>query len=64
MVHVFHGWMKVDGRGAKISLVNVIKKWSLMFKQHLINHVTSRWGCGHMAQTSHCSALELLLMLR
>ncbi|KAG7506656.1 dynein heavy chain 9, axonemal [Solea senegalensis] len=40
-VHVFHSWMRVDGRGVKIALLSVIKKWSFMFKQHLINHVTN-----------------------
>uniref|UniRef100_A0A7N6A444 Dynein heavy chain 9, axonemal n=1 Tax=Anabas testudineus TaxID=64144 RepID=A0A7N6A444_ANATE len=40
-VHVFHGWMKVDGRTMKSALLNIIKKWSFMFKQHLIDHVTN-----------------------
>uniref|UniRef100_A0A7N8YQ50 Dynein, axonemal, heavy chain 9 n=1 Tax=Mastacembelus armatus TaxID=205130 RepID=A0A7N8YQ50_9TELE len=40
-VHVFHGWMRVDGRGMKSALLNIIKKWSFMFKQHLIDHVTN-----------------------
>uniref|UniRef100_A0A6Q2WZ44 Dynein axonemal heavy chain 17 n=1 Tax=Esox lucius TaxID=8010 RepID=A0A6Q2WZ44_ESOLU len=39
-VCVFHGWMRVDGRLFKTALLNIIKKWSLMFKQHLIDHVT------------------------
>ncbi|XP_054619923.1 dynein axonemal heavy chain 9-like isoform X2 [Dunckerocampus dactyliophorus] len=38
-VHVFHRWMQVDGRGMKIALLNIVKKWSFMFKQHLIDHV-------------------------
>ncbi|XP_034563350.1 dynein heavy chain 9, axonemal [Notolabrus celidotus] len=40
-VHVFHGWMRVDGRSMKSSLLNIIKKWSFMFKQHLMDHVTN-----------------------
>uniref|UniRef100_A0A3Q3NPA1 Dynein heavy chain 9, axonemal-like n=1 Tax=Labrus bergylta TaxID=56723 RepID=A0A3Q3NPA1_9LABR len=40
-VHVFHGWMRVDGRSMKSCLLNIIKKWSFMFKQHLIDHVTN-----------------------
>ncbi|XP_034427398.1 dynein heavy chain 9, axonemal-like [Hippoglossus hippoglossus] len=40
-VHVFHGWMKVDGRIMKSALLNIIKKWSFMFKQHLIDNVTN-----------------------
>lgn len=43
-VHVFHGWMRVDGRSMKSALLNIIKKWSFMFKQHLIDHVTNRCG--------------------
>ncbi|KAG7239799.1 hypothetical protein INR49_028387 [Caranx melampygus] len=39
-VHVFHGWMRVDGRSMKSALLNIIKKWSFMFKQHLMDHVT------------------------
>lgn len=42
-VQVFQGWMKVDGRIMKSALLNIIKKWSFMFKQHLIDHVTNRW---------------------
>lgn len=42
-VQVFHSWMRVDGRIMKSALLNVIKKWSFMFKQHLIDHVTDRW---------------------
>lgn len=41
-VRVFHGWMRVDGRSMKSALLNIIKKWSFMFKQHLIDHVTNR----------------------
>ncbi|XP_032397932.1 dynein heavy chain 9, axonemal [Etheostoma spectabile] len=40
-VHVFHGWMRVDGRSMKSALLSIIKKWSFMFKQHLIDHVTN-----------------------
>ncbi|XP_041939413.1 dynein heavy chain 9, axonemal [Alosa sapidissima] len=40
-VHVVHGWMQLDARAFKSSLLNTVKKWSLMFKQHLIDHVTN-----------------------
>ncbi|XP_030631579.1 dynein axonemal heavy chain 9 isoform X2 [Chanos chanos] len=40
-IHVFEGWMRVDGRAFKSALLNIIKKWSFMFKQHLIDHVTN-----------------------
>ena len=43
-VCVFQGWMRVDARGLKSALLNVIKKWSFMFKQHLVDHVTSRYA--------------------
>lgn len=39
---VFDGWMQVDVRPFKASLLNIIKKWSLMFKQHLVDFVTNR----------------------
>ncbi|XP_068120652.1 dynein axonemal heavy chain 9 isoform X1 [Hyperolius riggenbachi] len=40
-VNVFESWMKVDAHPFKSALLNVIKRWSLMFKQHLIDHVTN-----------------------
>nr|XP_060500991.1 dynein axonemal heavy chain 9-like [Panthera onca] len=40
-VKVFDGWMKIDVRPLKASLLNLIKRWSLMFKQHLVDHVTN-----------------------
>lgn len=43
-VHVFHRWMRVDGRSMKSALLNIIKKWSYMFKQHLVDLVTNRYG--------------------
>lgn len=41
-IKVFDSWMKIDVRPYKASLLNIIKKWSLMFKQHLVDHVTNR----------------------
>uniref|UniRef100_A0A3Q3DHJ9 Dynein axonemal heavy chain 17 n=1 Tax=Hippocampus comes TaxID=109280 RepID=A0A3Q3DHJ9_HIPCM len=40
-VRVFHGWMRVNGRNMKTALRDIIKKWSFMFKQHLIDHLTN-----------------------
>ncbi|KAM8836943.1 LOW QUALITY PROTEIN: dynein axonemal heavy chain 9 [Spinachia spinachia] len=40
-VHVFLGWVRVDARSMKSALLNIIKKWSLMFKQHLVDHETN-----------------------
>ncbi|XP_066120408.1 dynein axonemal heavy chain 9 [Saccopteryx bilineata] len=37
---VLDSWLRVDVRPLKASLMNVIKKWSLMFKQHLVDYVT------------------------
>lgn len=41
-ISIFQSWMKVDARPFKASLLNVIKRWSLVFKQHLMDHVTHR----------------------
>ncbi|XP_055973719.1 dynein axonemal heavy chain 9 [Sorex fumeus] len=40
-IKVFDSWMKIDARPFKASLLNIIKKWSLMFKQHLVDYVTN-----------------------
>ncbi|KAM6240342.1 dynein axonemal heavy chain 9 isoform 3-T3 [Spheniscus humboldti] len=39
-ISIFQSWMKVDARPFKASLLNVIKRWSFVFKQHLMDHVT------------------------
>ncbi|KAF0047081.1 hypothetical protein F2P81_000714 [Scophthalmus maximus] len=36
---VFCGWLQLDVRPFKHTLMNVIKRWSWMFKEHLLNHV-------------------------
>ncbi|XP_053327234.1 dynein axonemal heavy chain 11-like [Spea bombifrons] len=36
----FNGWLRVNVKPFKLSLMNVIKKWSWMFQNHLLNHVT------------------------
>lgn len=38
---VFDGWLVIDCRSFKYELYNIIKKWSLMFLDHLQNHVVS-----------------------
>lgn len=35
-------WFRVDSKPFKTSLLNTIKKWSYMFKQHLMDDVTNR----------------------
>ncbi|XP_038392820.1 dynein heavy chain 9, axonemal [Canis lupus familiaris] len=39
-IKTFDSWMKIDVRPLKASLLNIIKRWSLMFKQHLVDYVT------------------------
>uniref|UniRef100_A0A8D0H5U7 Dynein axonemal heavy chain 17 n=1 Tax=Sphenodon punctatus TaxID=8508 RepID=A0A8D0H5U7_SPHPU len=38
---VFNGWLQSDCRPFRQALLNIIKRWSLMFKQHLSDHVTN-----------------------
>lgn len=39
---IIEGWLKVDMKPFKISLLNIIKKWSWMFKEHLLRFVIDR----------------------
>ncbi|NWT53909.1 DYH9 protein, partial [Erythrocercus mccallii] len=39
-VRTFQGWLRLDARPFKAALLNEIKRWSLVFKQHLLDHVT------------------------
>ncbi|KAL2297572.1 hypothetical protein Nmel_016116 [Mimus melanotis] len=36
----FQGWLRLDTRPFRAALLNEIKRWSLLFKQHLLDHVT------------------------
>ncbi|XP_033023836.1 dynein heavy chain 11, axonemal-like [Lacerta agilis] len=36
---IFNGWFQVDIKPFKIAVMNVIKKWSWMFQEHLLNYV-------------------------
>ncbi|XP_067457869.1 dynein axonemal heavy chain 11 isoform X1 [Thunnus thynnus] len=38
---VFDGWFRVDIKFFKVSLLNTIKKWSWLFKEHLLTYVTN-----------------------
>ncbi|XP_037532275.1 dynein heavy chain 11, axonemal [Nematolebias whitei] len=38
---VFDGWLQVDIKFFKASLLNTIKKWSWLFKEHLFTYVTN-----------------------
>ena len=37
---VFDLWFRIDARPFKQAVLNTVKRWSLMFKQHLLNHVS------------------------
>lgn len=39
---VFCSWLQLNIRPFKRTLMNVIKRWSWMFKEHLLNHVDQR----------------------
>lgn len=41
-VTIIDKWFRVDGKPFKTALLNTIKKWSYMFKQHLMDDVTNR----------------------
>ena len=41
-VCIFDGWFRIDAKPFKQALLNIVKRWSFMFKQHLIDHVTNR----------------------
>ncbi|KAM6995333.1 dynein axonemal heavy chain 11 [Tautogolabrus adspersus] len=70
---VFNGWFRVDIRFFKESLLNTLKKWSWLFKQHLLTYVTNSLdelqkfvrdtieGLGQsMAQGNHCGLVEVM----
>uniref|UniRef100_A0A4W4HCE4 Dynein, axonemal, heavy polypeptide 9 like n=1 Tax=Electrophorus electricus TaxID=8005 RepID=A0A4W4HCE4_ELEEL len=38
---LFCDWLQVDIKPFKISLITIIKRWSWMFTEHLLNHVNS-----------------------
>ncbi|XP_062567134.1 dynein beta chain, ciliary-like [Saccostrea cucullata] len=38
---IFENWFRVNSKPFKQALLNTIKRWSFMFKQHLIDHVTN-----------------------
>lgn len=43
-VEVFDKWFQLDILPFKVSLLNVVSKWSLMFKEYLLKHVTERFA--------------------
>ncbi|XP_049632688.1 dynein axonemal heavy chain 9 [Suncus etruscus] len=58
-IKIFDSWMKIDVRPYKASLLNIIKKWSLMFKQHLVDHVTNSLSdLEECIRSSECGLLK------
>ena len=43
-VKVIAVWFRVDARPFKQALLTTVKRWSFLFKQHLIDHVSNRWA--------------------
>lgn len=39
--HVFNAWFQVDVRPFRQSLLNIVRKWGNLFKNHLVDRVTS-----------------------
>lgn len=46
---IFNSWLKLDVRPFKEALLNTVKRWSLMFKKHLVDQVINRldWFIRH-----------------
>lgn len=42
VTEVFYKWFQLDIQPFKTSLLNTVSKWSLMFKEYLLKHVTER----------------------
>ncbi|KAL6109087.1 dnah11 [Pungitius sinensis] len=70
---VFNGWFRVDIKPFKVSLLNTIKKWSWLFKEHLLTYVTNSLdelqnfvratvqGLGHpVAKGNHSGLVEVM----
>lgn len=38
---VLHDWFRLDVRPFRQALLNVVKRWSFMFKEHLMNYVVN-----------------------
>ena len=55
---VFCGWLQLDIRPFKHTLMNVIKRWSWMFKEHLLNHVNQRLDT-HAHNRFICQSLSM-----
>jgi dynein heavy chain len=56
-------WFRIDSRPFRQALLNIIKRWSLMFKEHLIKHVTERFVFVGDCSLILCRVLLLILLL-
>jgi dynein heavy chain, axonemal len=43
-IRTIEKWFRADNKPFKQSLLNTVKKWSFMFKQHLMDDVTNRFA--------------------
>lgn len=41
-IRLIDKWFRVDSKPFKTALLNIVKHWSLMFKQHLMDDVTNK----------------------
>ncbi|XP_034030917.1 dynein heavy chain 11, axonemal [Thalassophryne amazonica] len=76
-VRVFDGWFRVDLKFFKASLLNAVKKWSWLFKEHLLTYVTNSLNqldefvqaavaglSQPMAKDDHCGLVEVMSHLQ
>ncbi|KAJ7340469.1 hypothetical protein OS493_003217 [Desmophyllum pertusum] len=66
---IFDTWFRVDAKPFKQALLNIIKRWSYMFKQHLIDHVTNsplynRFKCLVEEKELKCVNISPVLLLQ
>jgi hypothetical protein len=43
-IRILDKWFRVDSKPFKQGLLNIVKKWSFMFKQYLMDDVTNRYA--------------------
>lgn len=44
-IEIFDKWFQLDISPFKMSLLNAVSKWAMMFKEYLLEHVTNRYLC-------------------
>ncbi|XP_014280457.2 dynein beta chain, ciliary [Halyomorpha halys] len=59
IIEIFHRWFQLDVQPFKTSLLNTVSKWSLMFKEYLLKHVTeSLWELSKFIQEADEGLLQ------